>query len=100
MKFVGDVNGNGATEVEADDAEEAAAELAAQHYDSSDGPPPQNEDLVGLLSIPDCEVVARRVTIEFEPTFSVSATQEEPKEHVFDSLIREAQRVEKAGDAR
>mgnify|MGYP003420027999 CR=1 FL=1 len=97
MKFVGDVNGNGATEVEADDAEEAAAELAAQHYDSSDGPPPQNEYLVCLLSIPDYAFSVRCVTIEFQPSFSASTTREEPEEHVFDSLIREARRAETAG---
>lgn len=69
------------------------------HYESSEGPPPQNEYLVCLLSIPDCEFSVRCVTIEFQPSFSASATDQEPEEHVFDSLIREAQRVEKRGDA-
>ena len=100
MKFVGDVNGNGATEVEAFDADDAATKLAELDYESGDGsPPPQNEYLVSLLSIPDCEFFVRCVTIEFRPSFSASTTDQEPEEHVFDSLICEAQRAEKRGTA-
>jgi hypothetical protein len=98
MRFVGDVNGNGATEVEADDVDEAATKLAEQDYESGDGsPPPRNEYLVCLLSIPDYAFCVRCVTIEFQPSFSASTTREEPEEHVFDSLIREARRAETAG---
>lgn len=99
MKFVGDVNGNGATEVEAFDVDEAAKKLAERDYEGGDGPPPQNEYLVCLLSIPEYEFSVRCVTIEFRPSFSASTTDQEPEEHVFDSLICEAQRAEKAGTA-
>lgn len=99
MKFVGDVNGNGATEIEVGNADDAATELAVRHYESSDGPPPQNEYLVCLLSIPDCEFFVRCVTIEFQPTFSASTTDQEPEEHVFDNLIREAQCALKMADS-
>jgi len=96
MKFIGDVNGSGATEVEADDAGEAAEALAEMEFDQGD-PPSDNEYLVSVLSVEDGAFSVHCVTIEFKPTFSACASDEEPDEHVVDSLFQAAAKVRLSG---
>lgn len=46
------------------------------------------------MSVEDGTFSVHCVTIEFEPTFSSSTTDQEPDDDVFDSLICEARRTE------